>query len=104
MTYQEAINYLKPLSIDLVIVGDEANISGEMLMKNMKQALDMAIEALEKQIPKKPVYDETIRKNGEKVRYHIICPGCYSFSPGIGDEHCVKCGQAIDWSEWDEDK
>lgn len=68
------------------------------------QALNMAIEVLEKQIPKKPVYDETIRKNGEKVRYHIICPGCYSFSPGIGDEHCVKCGQAIDWSEWDEDK
>lgn len=66
--------------------------------------IDTILNALEKQSQKKPVYDETIRKNGKKVRYHIICPGCYSFSPGIGDEHCVKCGQAIDWSEWDEDK
>ena len=76
------------------------NDMGELI----KRVYEVAIEAFEKQIPKKPVYDETIRKNGKKVRYHIICPGCYSFSPGIGDEHCVRCGQAIDWSEWEEEE
>lgn len=96
MEYKDALEYLKIMRKFFTNDDDEGKV--------LKQAYDIAIEAVEKQIPKKPVYDETICKNGKKVRYHIICPGCYSFSPGIGDEHCVKCGQAIDWSEWDEDK
>lgn len=102
MEYEEAIRILKEerklYESDYCTSGD-GTPDGTLMA-----AIDEAIEELEKQIPKKPVYDETIRKNGKKVRYHIICPGCYSFSPGIGDEHCVRCGQAIDWSEWGEDK
>lgn len=95
MTYEEAINYLKPISIDLVIVGDEVDISGEMLMKNIKQALDMAIDALEKQIAKKPI--------GEK--YKLIegfgnCPNCNNFIDDMSSYRvCSRCGQAIDWEE-----
>ena len=47
------------------------------------KSLDMAIEALEKQIPK-------VEFQGE----HRKCI-CGSFAVG---EYCFKCGQRIDWS------
>lgn len=56
------------------------------------EALNMAIEALEKQIPQKPYHDD---ENG--VYEKEYCPTCHrSLFPN--DSHC-KCGQAIDWSE-----
>ena len=74
-----------------------------------EEALDMAISALEKQIPKKPRHidkNATFDGNWKKV-----CPACgrvlmerittqeesypeiYNHTP-----HCI-CGQAIDWEE-----
>ena len=57
------------------------------------EAFEMAIEALEKQIPKKPI--------GQSVLYR--CPACDAFvlkSIGVlPDYYCVRCGQKIDWSE-----
>ena len=51
-----------------------------------KNALKLAIEALEKQIPKKPYWEYG---------------GCHCKSCGLdvlSDEHfCPLCGQAIDW-------
>ena len=66
------------------------------------EAMDMAIKALEKQIPKKPYIQQDNRNND-----CLECPFCDSF---IGyecdcrDEHyqidyCPNCGQAIDWSD-----
>lgn len=95
MTYEETINYLKPMSIDLVIVEDEADISGEMLMKNIKQALDIAIEALEKQMPKKPLN----REDKSEISYGY-CPCCSNMIDNWVDiRFCGECGQAIDWEE-----
>lgn len=54
------------------------------------EALNMAIEALEKQIPKKPYLDND---NGVYEKEH--CPTCHrSLFPN--DHHC-RCGQALDW-------
>ena len=62
------------------------------------EALDMAISALEKQIPKKP-----------KVPFDTwVCPECgrdVEYQAKLGDnilfhgqyDYCPKCGQAIDW-------
>lgn len=54
------------------------------------EALKMAVSALEKQVPRKPVED----------KYHNYhCPACGWI--GWGEKyvpHCEKCGQAIDWS------
>lgn len=72
-------------------------------------AIEVAIEALEKQIPKKP----------QEISNRKYCPRCYenkeyfpvnNWSFGINinelheDEvrrttHCKHCGQAIDWSD-----
>ena len=58
------------------------------------EAFDMAISALEKQIPKK------VRVTTSTKR----CSVCGRQLSGIGNIHperkyCQKCGQAIDWEE-----
>lgn len=57
------------------------------------EPLRLSIEALEKQIPKKPVYGAA----------NIKCPNCgatllyYFYSFKI--DYCDECGQRLDWSE-----
>ena len=58
----------------------------------LQEAVDMAIQALEKHIPKKPYKDN---ENG--IYEKEYCPICHrSLFPN--DHHCI-CGQAIDWSD-----
>ena len=73
--------------------------------KLYSEAIDMAIEALEKQIPKKPT----------KLTYKLLidagwiyaCPNCkmacgenkYHLEATSDEMYCPSCGQAIDWSE-----
>ena len=62
----------------------------------VEEAVDVAIDALEKQIPKKPLH---MHKN-------YYCPVCKEDGwilwddaiPNDMDKYCGKCGQAIDWS------
>jgi uncharacterized protein (DUF983 family) len=58
-------------------------------------ALDTAIKAVEKQIPKKPVIDP--------VDCAEVCPNCKSTGIredyGAPNDYCSDCGQAIDWGE-----
>ncbi len=62
--------------------------------EGQKEVMQVTIDALEKQIPKKPNLDQK-DGNGNVVER---CPNCLSF--GILD-YCMRCGQAIDWSEED---
>ena len=86
MTYEEAIKMLtelKPIPIDG--------------FKIIAEAYDLAIEALEKQTPKKPT--RTRGKYG-----HIECACCgWVVESFCGDleqyPFCPNCGQAIDWSD-----
>ena len=78
MTYQEAIEILQ----------EEHDYCQET--SYVIKALEMAIEALEKEIPEKPCKDN---ENGVYEKEH--CPSCHrSLFPN--DHHC-ECGQAIDW-------
>ena len=68
----------------------------------ISEALSMAIEALEKQIPKKPYYEgDGYDEDGEMVYDIWRCPNCdekYEYDYDIYD-YCPNCGQAIDWEE-----
>lgn len=55
-------------------------------------AFETAIEALEKQIPKKP------HKNYEKLNVKWCECGCYLGELKNEQKYCKNCGQAIDWS------
>lgn len=61
-------------------------------------ALDMAIEAIEKQMQKKPI----IRKTEDYFGYvkYVICPNCEEVEFGFKQPcFCENCGQALDWGE-----
>jgi hypothetical protein len=60
--------------------------------ENQKELMNITVDALEKQIPKKPYLDND---NGFYEKEH--CPTCHrSLFPN--DHHC-RCGQALDWSD-----
>ena len=58
-------------------------------------AMDAVIEALDKQIPKKPI----CTNEGTIAR----CPVCEAihlhYISSVEIDYCERCGQAIDWSE-----
>ena len=66
-------------------------------------AKEKAIEALKKQIPKKPEYEANGYANGELVYDYARCPICgHDFEYDINDwgcEYCSNCGQKLDWSD-----
>ena len=64
------------------------------------------LEALNKQIPKKPTYVDTRFRNlgrhvGDGVSLDTCykCPTCWShiFHVWDSERYCVHCGQALDW-------
>lgn len=79
MTYEEAKNLID----DITWKYNGNSITNEMICK----CRDKCREALEKQIPKKPIIDE------EKF---AICPSCKA---DVTDIYCGVCGQALDWSD-----
>lgn len=64
-------------------------------------AFEMAVDALEKHIPKKPIkYD--IDYSGNPLFRCPVCGDSWNSNEfGDGIEHCWTCGQAIDWSDED---
>lgn len=80
-----------------------------------KETTNLAIQALERQIPKKPVHDGCFdsygmwRKwNGVNGRPYDLCPNCntnlccempYDNKPN----YCSKCGCRLDWSDDNDD-
>lgn len=85
MTNEEAIETLK------------RNYPSECF-EQLREAVDMAISALEKQIPMKSGMKKLIGKLGNNNVYVIPCGNCGS-SIKITHLFCPWCGQAIDWSD-----
>lgn len=74
---------------------DFVEFSKKTMASEMLSAMNKAISALEKQLPKKPDYYD----NGDYAK----CPNCGNddFEYGINNwecKHCPDCGQALDWS------
>lgn len=91
MTPQEAVEIMK-------IAISEVEWNYPM---NYAVAIQAAIEALEKQIPKNPI-GKTDPTFGDVC---IVCPNCENrglanpFAKSRVYDYCPKCGQALDWSE-----
>ena len=84
MTIKEAIEWLIAIKDKYIHGGDEG------FDEKRKQAIKTAISALEKQIPKKPIY-----KTEELFRF---CPNC-DFPLPLCFKFCNGCGQALDWGD-----
>ena len=65
-----------------------------------QSAIDSAITALKKQIPKKPIAEADGYADGCLVYDIFHCPLCDALIEDYDSEphHCI-CGQALDWSE-----
>ncbi len=67
---------------------------------NYAAAFEKAIEALEKQIPKKPL-NKTMEYNGD----YGECPCCGRCVSDFYElTRCKTCGQALDWSDNDKNE
>ena len=55
-----------------------------------KEAFSVAINALEKQIPKKPIFTED--------KQFALCPCCDMKGLIDKQKYCDNCGQKLDWS------
>ena len=98
MTNQEVIEEIQS-AIDLII---------QTAVDIDPWAVEIAVEAMERQIPKKPGYTKLMYKcNGEDIEInHPECPYCrthgltlWDAAIPVGDKFCKRCGQAIDWEE-----
>ena len=66
------------------------------------QAIKVAKECIEKQIPKRPDFEgDGYDENGYLIYDTWICPCCEeAYEVDYDDyKHCPNCGQAIDWSD-----
>lgn len=77
----------------------DLKIGGEIHSQVLRDAIDVAIQALEKQIPKRPIEHFT----GDE--WICECPVCKGVTDTPNDvevescQYCAWCGQRLDWSE-----
>lgn len=76
---------------------------GGIIPQKRADALDVAIQALEKQIPKKPVMKQYFENLEDE---YLCCPTCGEILtdriPADNKTfyfHCMNCGQKLDWSD-----
>lgn len=74
---------------------------GGIIPQKRAEALDVAIQALEKQIPKKPIMKKYFKDMEEE---YLCCPTCGQILtdriPADNKTfyfHCMNCGQKFDW-------
>ena len=92
MTYEEAIRR--------ITVHNSIHQRREPRSVYITEALHMAVVALEKQIPKKPIIWEhrTIESPIPNDDWGYECPCCGNCDIDYPEHHC-ECGQALDWSD-----
>ena len=104
MTIEEALHELKIQSQVLesmfLYTKDFEPKNDNTSLENKKNAIDMAIAAMEKQIPKKPDFEGDGYWNGQLVYDTWTCPNCENrYELDFEEyEHCPNCGQKINWS------
>ena len=108
MTYEEAIENLKYI-INNETVCHECPYEQALLSEEEQESCRIAIEALEKQIPKeaeiKPLYFENSKEPVEHLVHCPVCdsPVCFTTEYDVREnyKYCPRCGQRIEW-EWEE--
>lgn len=87
MTPQEAKRRIKE--------HNEIHSKNERFAIYITEALNMAVEALEKQIPKKLTLKHRCYAGSVK---RGVCPNCL-MTENNNANYCRACGQALDWSD-----
>lgn len=79
-------------------------VGGEIHSQVLRDAVDVAIQALEKQIPKRPIFNHNL--SDTLSLFHCECGNAIKVSHDIGimnnsnaPNYCSKCGCRLDWSD-----
>ena len=82
----------------------DLEIGGEIQSQVMHDAIDVAIQALEKQIPKKPIFNHNLSDTSSV--FHCECGHTITVRHDIGimdnnnaPNYCSRCGCRLDWSD-----
>lgn len=96
-----AIKYIKEIKGELQDICADERLNGEYTTEFLEDNIQkrnncsLAIKALEKQIPKKPILVKDDRTD-EKWWYE--CPVC---KETMMEDYCCGCGQKMDWSDYE---
>lgn len=100
MTESKAIKIIKEKACDSRCIPPLCNDG--CMYENTKCAFSMAIQALEKQIAKKPIFDHNLSDTLSK--FHCECGNAIKVSHDVGimdnnnaPNYCSKCGCRLDW-------
>lgn len=85
----------------------DLKVGGEIHSQVLRDAVDVAIQALEKQIPKRPIFNHNL--SDTLSLFHCECGNAIKVSHDIGimdnnnaPNYCSKCGCRFDWSDENE--
>ena len=96
MTESEAIKICNTIGF-AASFSNPQGISLNTTKDELTEAMRMSIQALEKQIPKKP---KKIKAEGYRYTDTYRCPLCGENFSGTGiADYCYHCGQKLDWSD-----
>ena len=101
MKENEAIEKLKNMRLYMQITDKNNDCK---FTEDDYKANEMAIQALEKQIPMKPIFNHNL--SDTLSLFHCECGNAIKFSHDIGimnnnnaPNYCSKCGCRLDWSD-----
>ena len=118
MTEQEAIKEIKGWSEILMSAGKKCTtltaVAQDMAIQALEEiqkyrtigTVEECRTAMERQIPKKPMYEGDCCDGSGRLIYDTwICPNCEEDYEVDYDDYdfCPNCGQAIDWRKSDEE-
>ena len=78
--------------IKSAIVHYNYGISHDIFSEPVTSYAKLAVSALEKQVPQKPLEETKFYGNGK-------CPSCGAVFMDKSTNYCGNCGQALDWEE-----
>lgn len=95
MTKQEVIDKLRNIKLYMKIVDSQDH--DLQFSNNDYTTIDIAIKAVEKQVPKKPTRIKDIKDfSGRHYCFKGECPKCGN-TVGEPELYCYHCGQKLDW-------
>lgn len=101
MTEREAVEKLKNMRLFMQL---EDNKNECKFTEDDYKANEMAIQALRKQIPKKPIFNHNL--SDTLSVFHCECGNIIKVSHDVGimnnnnaPNYCSKCGCRLDWSD-----
>lgn len=105
--YQEALNKIVKSCCPNCTTNGCKDCSIEKICNaTAKSWVDRLQELVDKATPKKVkiIYDDDWDEFGNRMIFEERCPICNEDIGDVGGAYCHSCGQALDWSDEDDDR